>query len=387
MFRSRFQLPLIALALLAPVASARAVFPQQTGGGSGGRVSTVRTRCANCGTARDSVLRRKLEQLVLKSDSLRWQIENVHLSPGERERIAVELNNNVLATKATLDEMMSDVTVTRVQPGAVIARSAQGQSAVSAVAGARVAPGTLTMVYESWKPRGYLGVTFDGQPADEIFRDGQQYIRFYQYPKIALVEPSSPAERAGVLVGDTLLELNGTDVRKEISLTRLLVPDTRITVRVRRDGDTRDLPVVVRESPEYYARRAIPLPRSAPQPSRVEVMMPAPPSAQTAPTPATPRAMTGWLFTEGVAGARLETINQGMGKALGVREGVFVLGVRPGPAHSAGLREGDVILKAGGRTVPNVGALRDILNGSDGEDGVKLVIRREGREQTLVMHW
>ena len=385
MFRPTVSLPIITVALLAPLASARAIFPQQTGTG-GARAATVRSRCATCGTtARDSLMRQRLERLVLKSDSLRWQIDNVRLSPAERERVGLELNTTVLTIKATLDELMNGPTVAGQAPlagrmggsgGAVVARTAP-----SAVAGPRI-----PMEYESWKPRGYLGVTFDGQPADEILRDGQQFIRFYQYPKIALVEPSSPAERAGILVGDTLLELNGTDVRKEISLTRLLVPDARITVRVRRDGDAREMRVVVGETPEYYVRRAAPLPRT-PEVARVDVWQPGP-AAPTRPVPVTPRAATTvWLFTEGVAGARLETINEGMGKALGVREGVFVLGVRPGPAYAAGLREGDVILRAGGRTIPNVGALRSVMNDSDGEDGLKIVIRREGKQRELTLHW
>jgi hypothetical protein len=393
MLRSQLPLSLITIALLAPMASARATVPQQTGVGSGGRTTTVRSRCATCGnnTVRDSILRQRLERLSLRSDSLRWQIDNVRLSPAERERVATELNSTVLMIKATLDalinapDVMAGQTPAAVRSGgeggAAIARTAPG---VVAGAGARF-PGGFTMVYQSWKPQGYLGVTFDA-PSDEIYRDGQQFIRFYQYPKIALVDPSSPAERAGVLVGDTLLALNGTDVRKEISLTRLLVPDSRITVRVRRDGDDKDLNVLVLEAPEYYARRAVPLPRTprpSEQPERVEVYAPGAP--RTSPTPASaPRI---WIITEGVAGARLQTISEGLGKALGVREGVLVLAVTPGPAYMAGVREGDVILKVDGQTVPSVRALQEILQNADGEDGVRLVILREKKQQTLTMHW
>jgi serine protease Do len=229
-------------------------------------------------------------------------------------------------------------------------------------------------------------VTFDyGQPAVEAFREGQQFIRFYQYPKIALVEPSSPAERAGVLVGDTLLALNGTDVRKEISLTRLLVPDSRIKVRVRRDGDDRDLNVTVLEEPEYYARRDVPLPRTpraTEQPQRLDIYAPGMPrSSQPSMVPRV------WIITEGVAGARLQTRSEGLGKNLGVKQGVLVLGVTPGPAYMAGVREGDVILKADGRTVASVRALQEILESADTEDGVKLVIMREKKQKTLTLRW
>ena len=386
MLRSTFRLSFIGVALLAPAASARATVPQQ-GGAGGGRATSVRTRCTTCGTEREIELRQTLERLILKTESLRLQMDSVPRNSTERERLGIELNRTVIQFKATMNELMNVTTVAQGQGPAVATTRAAPRAAAGGMGGVRAAPpGAVAMEYEPSKPRGYLGVTLEyGQPATKILRDGEEYIRFYEYPKIALVEPSSPAERAGILAGDTLLELNGTDVRKEISWFRLLVPEARITMRVRRDGDAKNMRVIVGEAPQYYTLRTTPLPARSPRaPQRVEVYT-EPPPGQSAPTPmAAPRF---FVFTPGVAGARLETISERIGKALGVSEGVFVLGVAPGPAQNAGLLEGDIILKAAGQTVPHVQALRQILQAADGEEGVKLVILRERKEQTLTLHW
>jgi hypothetical protein len=140
MLRSRFQLSLISIALFAPVVGARAMNPQQTGVG-GGRATTVRTRCSTCGTtAHDSVLRLRLERLSLRSDSLRWQIDNMRLSRAERERVATELNSTVLMIKATLDELMNAPAVVAGRAPTAV-RSGGGGGGAAGVAIARTAPG------------------------------------------------------------------------------------------------------------------------------------------------------------------------------------------------------------------------------------------------------
>ena len=69
-----------------------------------------------------------------------------------------------------------------------------------------------------------------------------------------------PAQREGPgLVRDGN---NGADVRdREINITRLLQPSRRITVRVRRDGEDRDYPLIVAQAPvEFLQRRKTSVP-------------------------------------------------------------------------------------------------------------------------------
>jgi S1-C subfamily serine protease len=224
-------------------------------------------------------------------------------------------------------------------------------------------------------------------------------VYFYQHPRVALVEGGSPAERAGVLQGDTLLALNGNDVReREISLTKLLVPNHRIMVRVLRAGGLKDIPVTIGEAPGYVVGRAAPVAPMSPAPgsprSQVRVWgnpgrpVPMPPVPPQETVPGTPPAMSSvWGFNEGVAGAKVETISEGLGRAVGVKAGVLVIRSAPGtPAFRSGLRDGDVIVRVGGRTVTTVRELRGMLERHD-DDFVRLEIVRERKERDLTLRW
>lgn len=367
MSRNLMFLTLAATALLS--APAQAILPPQTGSGS----VTVRERCTNC---RSSAEDRRREKLLLQIDSLRWHIENRRLTEEERRRTVSELNATIHALQQSLDAASQGVSVSVV--------TGEGGSA-TAVA---VAP-SLSIARIPMRARGYLGVTFDG-PSAEISRPGEYAVRFYKYPRIALVEPSSPAERAGVLQGDTLMSFNSIDVvASEISLSKLLVPESKIVMRVRRDGSDKDLKVIVGEAPDYYVRRQEVRPASPL--TRAGTIAPTPPAparvwAVPAPEPGRPGVL--WQEYEGVAGALVETVSEGLGKALGVDEGVLVVRVRPGtPAYRAGLRDGDVIVRAGDQRIGTVTKLRNVISTGEGSEGVKLLIRRERKERDITLRW
>jgi S1-C subfamily serine protease len=260
--------------------------------------------------------------------------------------------------------------------------------------GIRTSPEIAIAVQSGFRrgTNGYLGVSFDGPGTDEI-RQGERIIRFLDYPRIELVEPGSPAERAGIQEGDTLLALNGSDVReREISLTKLLVPDRRIVVRIRRDGNAKDLRVMVEQAPGYVMSRMAPMPAMAPMAVRVYPgeMLPRRPMRPGAAMAGTPpeMAQSVWIVNEAIGGAKLESITEGLGKALGTKAGVLVLRAAPGtPAYESGLRDGDVILKAAGRAVSSVRELRSVLVDGDREEGVKVGILRERKQRDIVLRW
>jgi S1-C subfamily serine protease len=263
--------------------------------------------------------------------------------------------------------------------------------------GVRTSPEIAIAVQSGFRraTSGYLGVSFDGPGTDEI-RRGERIIRFLDYPRIEMVEPDSPAERAGIQEGDTLLALNGTDVReREISLTKLLVPDRRIVVRVRRDRNARDLRVTVEKAPGYVMSRMVPMPPMTPMspmavrvyPGEVLPRRPMPPVGAIAGT-APEMAQSVWIVNEAIGGAKLESINEGLGKALGTKSGVLVLRAAPGtPAYESGLRDGDVILKASGKAVSSVRELRSALVDGDRGEGVKLGVLRERKQREVTLRW
>jgi serine protease Do len=244
-----------------------------------------------------------------------------------------------------------------------------------------------------YRTRGYLGVTFDGAMAEIPSSTNERIIRFFQYPRIALVEGNSPAERAGVLVGDTVMALNGDDLReREFSFTKLLVPNATVVMRVQRGGNSRDLKVKVGESPEYYARRIesreplmqgepTPMPRAGGGGSQVRVY------GSPTPTPAAPPALY-WFSNESVMGARIETITEGLGKAVGVKSGVLVIRAAPAtPAYRSGLRDGDVVIRVGGDDVSSVRQFRNALATREHDGAAKLVIVRDGKKQDVTLRW
>lgn len=333
---------------------------------------SARARCASC-TPRDSV-RQIREKLIMRIDSLRHAFEHERMTPAERERLSEEMTRIVSALKESLDQ-------------ANRGELAEARAALQAM------PEMAVAVETAFRQRGYLGVVFDGT-SEDYWRNNERIVRFYGYPRIAMVEPSSPAERAGLLQGDTLLAFNGTDVlEREISLTKLLVPNHRITVRVRRDGASRDVRVVVGEAPAYVLRRAAPVEPMVELPKRVwedeprRVAVAPPPIAPDAPRPQSSSTSI-WMFEEGIGGARVETLSEGLGKAVGVRSGVLVLRAAPGtPAFRSGLRDGDVIVRVEGRPVTTVRELRGWLQRLPEERGARLQIVRERKSRDLTLRW
>ena len=216
------------------------------------------------------------------------------------------------------------------------------------------------------------------------------------------VEPGSPAEKSGLEAGDTIVAYNGADVRnRRISLTRLLTPGTRVTVRVRREGGAKDLPVVVARRPYRFSAMAMPAPDAmvnvearvtAPDPpSRVRVAR-APRAPDAPPMPPAPVIAASPPFylgggTAAIAGAELVRMNADLRDVLGVERGLLVITVAQGtPAEQAGLRGGDVIVAVSGEPVSSALDLQRTLRQAD-ERAVTLEVVRKKKTRTLVLRW
>lgn len=97
--------------------------------------------------------------------------------------------------------------------------------------------------------RGYLGVA--GQPVRLTERQRGAGEREHALLVVA-VTPESPADAAGLLVGDLMLEFDGHPVESPEDLLELLFGDRvgkRVPVRLRRGEEVRDLTVTVAERP------------------------------------------------------------------------------------------------------------------------------------------
>ena len=252
---------------------------------------------------------------------------------------------------------------------------------------------------------GWIGIVVSGAPTQIRVENSEMFMRYLLYPQIVSVDPTSPAQRAGLAPGDTLMAYNGRDVRAdEISMTRLLVPKSTVKVRVRRDGKVKDLPVVVADAPARIRERRLgemrdvggtwvpmpPVPARAPgavAPLPREFVPPVPRALPSTPVvaPLPP------VFTlSGVAGAQVVTLSEPMKRSLGLPSGVLVTTVPVGsPAAESGLEEGDVILRVGQEAVATVRDLRELVARAavEGERSVTLELRRGKDRRTLTLRW
>jgi membrane-associated protease RseP (regulator of RpoE activity) len=259
--------------------------------------------------------------------------------------------------------------------------------------------------------RGWIGIVVSGAPTQIRVENNEMFLRYLIYPEIASVDPSSPAQRAGLSPGDTLMAYNGRDVRREeISMTRLLVPKATVKVRVRRDGKVKELPVVVAEAPPRIKLRredemrdaGAPIIAFAPTPiipgtpavapvPPPRAYVPAPPARSMRPVPAIASMPPVFGVTlNGVAGAEVATVSEAMKRNLGLPAGVLVTTVPLGSlAGESGLQEGDVILRVGDQPVTVVYELRDAVARAarEGERSVQVVVRRGKDHRTLTLRW
>ena len=255
---------------------------------------------------------------------------------------------------------------------------------------------------------GWIGIVVSGAPTQIRVENDEMFMRYLAYPEIASVDPSSPAQRAGVSPGDTLMAYNGRDVRREeISMTKLLQPKATVRVRVRREGKVRELPVVVAEAPVRIKIRrdqeirdvdagwfAFPRPpmiaRTAPAVPPARPTTPPSPSRVATSYPVTPAAPFLGLTPSVVIGAQVATVTESMKRNLGLPPGVLVAAVPIGsPADESGLEEGDVIVRVGDQAITAVHELRGQIARAweNGERSLTVELRRGKERRTLTLRF
>lgn len=237
-------------------------------------------------------------------------------------------------------------------------------------------------------PKGWVGVlitTGIGQP------DQTGAMVFSDYPVIESIDPGSPAEKAGLQAGDVLMSINSQDFRKEpIPMNSLLVPGQKIIFRYRRNDVERSTTMTVAERPAGTSRIVQwqiigPAPaatrRGAGEGRVVKVALPPmvsiPPLAFGTGTPSI-----------GIAGAELTRLNDGLRDLLKIRgDGLFVINVKIGtPAGEAGLKGGDVIVRADRELVQNPGQLIRMMTEAV-DNSLVLQILRKQKSRTLTLRW
>lgn len=252
---------------------------------------------------------------------------------------------------------------------------------------------------------GWLGVSLSGSFRIED-ENGRPIMRWRQYPVVEAVDPDSPAERAGVEARDLLLALNGRDLTRGVEpLTLMLKPGLHLDIRVKRGRSVKTLQAIVARRPEVAWGWTMTPPPAAEAPAAP----PAPPSplvpAHEEPAPSAPiaalpplpvvrvdssgsaiRITLGTPDLEVMAGAQVQRVGD-LRDYFAVRDGLLVLRVLPGtPADRAGLRAGDVIVRAGGRSITTPLSLGRAMARAE-RGTLELRIVRKKRTRTVLLRW
>jgi len=255
-------------------------------------------------------------------------------------------------------------------------------------------------------PKGWIGINAIG-PKYESYSPAGYVVQYLDYPSIVAVDPDSPAQRAGILPGDVLIGYDGVDVRgHRFDLTQMLVPDKKLAVSVRRDGEPRDYTVTILPAPVTVSDRRreigqveLRVGEQVGPMGTGEYRMDATRAAAMAAGAAgvaTGRAgslvplRTLFYNGNGIFGAVMSTVSPDLARTLRIDPGVLVNDVTDEtPASRGGLRTGDVIVLANGQPVTTLKQLQEavMVRSTSGDHSVSLVVVRDKHQQKLTINW
>ena len=182
--------------------------------------------------------------------------------------------------------------------------------------------------------------------------------------RVSEVSPGGPAAEAGLRAGDVIVAVNGTEVKGEnparqvMRLIRDVKPDSKVSVRVRREGSTRDFTVTARSGPNFvFARQGL--------------MGPDFMAGFHGPGPV--------LLERPLMDMELATLTPQLGRYFGSDKGVLVVRAPAGGALK--LEDGDVILAIDGREPSSGSHATRIL--ASYQPGEKVTLRIVRQHKTL----
>ncbi len=217
--------------------------------------------------------------------------------------------------------------------------------------------------------------------------------------EIVDINSKSPAELAKLKDGDIILKIDGKEITSGQALSweiRSRKPGRDVTVRIERDGKPMDVKVKLGEFTEDEAKRELellfpqffaprPLTPFEPRSAKPEKTPQAPKLApRTLPELKRDRFFT--LEKRKYIGVTLDPLNKDLAAFFGIKEGVGLLVrefVEDSPAQKAGLKIGDVIVKADGKRLETVAELSEMIQDKKKGDKIKIEFVRDKKAMTL----
>lgn len=220
----------------------------------------------------------------------------------------------------------------------------------------------------------YLGVDIRDVTTDRV---AALKLKEERGVEITMVDADAPAGKAGLKEHDVILEFNGTAVESEAQIRRLIreVPPGRtVTLGISRDGTSMKISAQLADHSTVAAQAR---PRPIITTPRVQVF---------------PRNGMDFPFQiqtySSVLGVQTESLTRQLGDYFGVQngEGVLVRSVEKGSAaEKAGLKAGDVIIKADNEKLTDRTDLSHILRSHRTGGKMTLVVMRDKHEQTFTV--
>jgi serine protease Do len=225
--------------------------------------------------------------------------------------------------------------------------------------------------------RSYLGVDIRDVTTDRV---AALKLKEERGVEITMVDQDAPAGKAGLKEHDVILDFNGTAVESEEQIRRLIreVPPGRtVTVSISRDGSPMKISV---QLVDHSAMVAQARPRS--------IIIPATPHVYDFPRNGMDIPGVQIQIYSAALGVQTENLTRQLGEFFGVKngEGVLIRSVEKGSAaEKAGLKAGDVIVKADNEKLTDRSDLSHILRNHRSGGKVTLVVMRDKHEQTFVV--
>ncbi|HNP26280.1 MAG TPA: DegQ family serine endoprotease [Nitrosomonas sp.] len=175
---------------------------------------------------------------------------------------------------------------------------------------------------------------------------------------VVSVEKNGPADTAGIKARDIILNFNDQEVEASADLPRIVgntAPDSKITVKVWRDGSVKNIQLTVGEIPREESDR----------------------NAQSKQDKKTDESNR--------LGLVLGELTSQQKKQLDIENGLLVEHVQPGIASQSGIRKGDIILGFNSKDVKSAEQFNQLLDQVKEGRNIALLIKRDDLTTFITM--
>ena len=236
----------------------------------------------------------------------------------------------------------------------------------------------------------YLGVQAQEVTKDNFSKFGLREVRGVAIEKVS---ENSPAAQAGLQTGDVIIRINGEEVTSARKLTRLIseiASDHQAEVIVLRNGSEKKLIATIAKRPMTEPQQTVldqlyGLPGIPEFPPNTPKVIPFPRGGIIVPDgDDDDRIFRVFRNDSRQIGVGITPLNKQLGDYFGIADGKGILinnVTENSAAAKAGLKAGDVIVEADGKTVANqIDLIRTINEKKEGEAVTLTIIRNKNRQ-------